>query len=485
MPVRNGRQFIDGLKSRKREVWLRGERIDDVTTHPAFAGPLGHIAHLYDMQHDPRYRDVLTFPSPETGAPVATAFMPAHTLADLRKRHQAFRIWAEATLGLMGRSPDFLNCVLLCFAESTHVFAPAGERFVDNVVNYYRYARDNDVFLTHALIPPQTDRSKSASEQADPFINLGMVRESAEGIVVRGARMLATLGPIADELIVYNMPILKPDEGRYGLVFAIPLDTPGLRQICRAPYDEGNRARFDHPLAGQFEESDTLVIFDDVLIPWDRVFNYDNVEVANRLFPESNLRFHTSHQTAVRGLVKLQFALGVMMAVAEAVKTSQFLHVQNWIGECINYVELTRSCIRHAEYEHVPTRVGTIMPAYRPLQTLRTMLPVMYPRVIELLQTICAGGLMMMPTAADFSSAIGADVAKYYQGAEGMSAEERVRLYKLAWDLCGDSFGSRQVQYERYYAGDFYRNTAANYLNYDKSECDSLVRRAIDLAGSP
>lgn len=485
MGIRTGRQYLEGLKSRPREVWLRGKRIVDVATHPAFEKPAQHVARLYDMQHDSRWQERLTYRSPSTGDLVGTAFMMARSLDDLNKRSDAFRLWAEASFGLLGRSPDFLNTTVMAFAESPAVFAKLGERFRNNVLAYYEYVRENDLFLTHALVTPQTDRTRSSFDQASDFLHMGVVRETDEGLIVRGARMLATHGPIADEVIVYNLPGLKPGDEPYAMSFAMPMGTPGIRLICREPFDEGGRSSFDHPLATHFEEPDALLIFDDVLVPWDRVFLHGNVALANELYSSTALRNHTGHQTGVRAIAKMQLAVGTAIAVTEAVKANGFLHVQHMLGEIIGYIELAKSCVTCALVEHEPTGVGTVRPSFTPLQTLRGMMSTAYPRIIEVLQTVGAGGLLMMPTAADFDSPIGPDIRRYYQGAEGLPAEDRVRLFKLAWDLAGDAFGTRAVQYERYYAGDPVRVIAGNYLSYPyRADCLGAVERALALGGS-
>lgn len=486
MPVRTGQQFIDGLRRRPRNVWLHGKRIEDPTTHSAFKRPVERLAHLYDMQHDPRYAEVLTYRSPTSGEPVGTAFMAPRSYADLLKRREAFQLWAEATFGLMGRSPDFMNTVLIAFAEAKEVFARGGERYAQNMVKYYEYVREKDLFLSHALISPQTDRSKSSSQQVDPHLHMGVVRETADGLVIRGARMLATMGPICDEMLIYNLPGLRSGDEPHATAFAVPIDAPGLRQICREPYDRGDRAVYDHPLAANFEECDSVLIFDDVLVPWERVFIYNSVPLANALYVDTALRNHTAHQTNVRALVKMRFAVGVARAIARAIKADQFLHVQEKLGECMSYVELVKSAIVRAEVEHDKLPSGSVRTTLAPLQALRGLLPGFYPRVIEVLQTIGAGGLLMAPTAADFNEpAIAADVARYYQGAEGMASVDRVRLFKIAWDLAGDAFGSRQLQYERYYAGDPVRILAMTYLGSDDRQYQDLVDRAIAIAGHP
>jgi anthranilate 3-monooxygenase (FAD) / 4-hydroxyphenylacetate 3-monooxygenase len=484
MSVRTGAEYIKRLRETPREVWLRGQRVDDVTRHPAFRRPIEQLARLYDMQHDPRYVDVLTRPG--LNGRIGTAFAAPQTYDDLVARREAFRVWAEATLGLMGRSPDFLNTTLLAFAEEPGLFGELGPDFAENVRRYYEYVRDNDLFLTHALITPQTDRSKSSSEQADQFLHMGVVKETDAGLVVRGARMLATLAPMADELLIFTLPGLRPGDERHAAVFAIPIETPGLRLISREPYDDGRRNRFDHPLSAHFEEADSLVVFDDVLVPWERVFLYGNVELANRLYPETNLRQHTAHQTGVRGLVKMQFITGVTMKLAQTVKIDSFLHVQQKLGELIAATETCRALIRAAEVDYETSASGkSVRPAFAPLQTLRMHLASSYPKAAEVLQTLGAGGLLMMPSAEDFGSEIAGDIAKYYQGAGGLSAVDRVRLYKLAWDLCGDGFGQRAVQYERYYAGDPVRLYAMNYLSFDKTDAFRLVDTALELAGDP
>jgi anthranilate 3-monooxygenase (FAD) / 4-hydroxyphenylacetate 3-monooxygenase len=485
MATRDGKQFVDRLRRFPREVWIEGKLVTDVATHSALRRSVQQLARLYDMQQEPGLRDALTFVVPETGERAGAAFMPARTAADLKKRREAYRLWAEATFGLMGRSPDFLNVTLLAFAEARAVFGRGGERYAQNVQHYYEYVRDNDLFLSHALITPQNDRSKTSSSQTDASLHLKVVQETSEGIIVAGARMLATLGPVSDEMIIYNLPMFRPGDEDHAIMFAVPTHTKGLRQICRTPYDRADQSSFDHPLASRFEEADALLVFDDVFVPWDRVFAYRDVALCNAIYPDTALRNHTAHQTNTRALVKMQFAVGLAIAVARAIKADQFLHVQQMLGECLGYIEFIKSGLIRSEVEHERTPGGYVRAALEPLQALRAFLPFAYPRVIEVLQTIGAGGLMMMPSGADYDAPeIGGVVARHYQGA-GVSSQDRVKLFKLAWDLAGDAFGSRQLQYERYYAGDPVRILAGNYVSCKDHELLALVDAARQLVGHP
>jgi anthranilate 3-monooxygenase (FAD) / 4-hydroxyphenylacetate 3-monooxygenase len=483
MPVRSGDEYKKRLSSTPRDVWINGEKVDDVVNHPVFKRPIEQIAGLYDMQQSPEFSEILVRDT--DSGPVGAAFVAPRSHAELVARRKAFTVWSEATFGLMGRSPDFLNTTLMALADEPAVFERLGERFADNVISYHQYVRDNDLFLTHALITPQTDRSKSSAEQADEFLHMGVVKETSDGLVVRGARMLATLAPMADEILIYNLPGLRAGDEKHAAVFAIPIETPGLRMISREPYDDGRRNSFDHPLSANLEEPDSLVVFDDVVVPWDRVFLHGDVALANAMYGETSLRQHTGHQTGARGLVKMQFATGVAMFLARSVKTDTFLHVQQKLGEAIAATEICRALLVASEAEYETSSSGAVRPRFDSLQTLRMHLSASYPKVVELIQTLGAGGLLMMPSAADFNSPVAGDVAKYFAGADGITAVDRVRIYKLAWDLSGEAFGQRALQYERYYAGDPVRLLAANYLAYDKSDMNRLVNRALKLSGDP
>src|SRR5580704_12985557 len=178
MSIRTGQQYIDGLRNRPRDVWVHGKRIEDVTAYPAFQRPVEHIAHLYDMQNDPAHAEALSYIVPGSNERAGTSYLIPRNYDDLVKRRKSFRLWAESTFGLVGRSPDFLNCTLAAFADAADVFARGGQRFADNVVRYYEHARSHDLMLTHALMAPQNDRSKTSGEMADPFVHMGVVRET-------------------------------------------------------------------------------------------------------------------------------------------------------------------------------------------------------------------------------------------------------------------------------------------------------------------
>ena len=244
------REYITGLRERAAEVYICGEQVKDVTTHPAFRNGIRSIAHLYDMQHDLALQDAMTYASPTTGEPVGLSFIIPRTVQDLERRHTMMAHWARATCGMTGRSPDFMNVNVACMAATSDYCAQNRPEFKQNIEQYYEYIRENDLVLTHTLVNMQRNRSPMAT----PYKTARMWPWAwcARPLpVVRGPRVLATLGPLADEIAVYparNHQLPQDAQGRYSFAFAIPCNTPGLKFLCRESLDLG-RSHFDHPWA--------------------------------------------------------------------------------------------------------------------------------------------------------------------------------------------------------------------------------------------
>src|SRR5690606_9182094 len=361
MAARTGKEFLEGLRRRPPTIYLNGERVKDPTTHPATAGIARSIAELYDLQHRRDLVDVMTYEVEGVGR-VGTSFLETRTKEDLRRRSRMHKVWADHSLGFIGRSPDYLNVNLMAAARAADYFAQNDPRFGENVKNYYRYVRDNDLCLTHALTNPQVNRSVRADQLPDPYLALGLVQETEECIVVRGARMLATL-PIADEILIFPSTVLKEQEEltRYALAFAVPCDTPGLSFVGREPLDLG-RSHRDHPLGSRFDEMDALVVFDDVLVPWDRVFLMNDVRLANRAYVETGAVLHMAHQVINVKIAKVEAFLGVAKKVVDAIGSDQFQHVQQKMAELIIVLEVLKGLRTRAEETAAPDRWGTMTP---------------------------------------------------------------------------------------------------------------------------
>jgi anthranilate 3-monooxygenase (FAD) / 4-hydroxyphenylacetate 3-monooxygenase len=454
MGIRTGAQFIEGLRD-EREVWYAGEKVPDVTTFPAFRASVESIAHLYDMQHDPRYADTLVAQSTELGEPVGRAFEFARTLRQLELKREAYAIWARANCGMLGRSPDFMNVMLASLAAKRSFFMEGGEARANAVCDYYEHVARGDLFLTHALLDPQLDKGKLRHEQSDPGICLRVTDQNTEGVVMNGIKRIATAAPYADEILVWPFPpTFQPGEEDYANVFAIPMSTPGLKTICRPSFLRSGDAR-DFPLSSRFDEMDATIVFEDVFVPWDRVFVFKDIALLNRMYRESRMRELTAHQTNARLEVKLGFVYALAVRLAESQGLASKPDSMEALGEAAVRVEIIRSTTRSAEQQasQDPDN-GLVYPDLSSLQVGRAMGPVFYPELVNLLRKMGGGAYMQQPASMDeFESPMGGALEKALRGAN-TPGEHKTQLLKLAWDLCGSEFGSRHVLYEMNYAGE-------------------------------
>jgi len=478
MGVRDGRQYLEGLRD-GREVWIRGERVADVTRHPGLARGAATMAALLDRQHDPDLRDLLTVAGERPGERGATSFLRPTTAADLARRSAAMSDWARWSGGMLGRTGDYLNAALMAFAGAADFFAAVRPAYGENVRRYYRHVRDRDLVLTHTLVNPQVNRRLTATGTPSPEVALHVVDRTDRGVVVRGARLLATLGPLSDEITVFPSTILKndPASGPYAVAFALPTATPGMRFLCRDSYDEG-KSGFDAPLASRFEEMDAVVLFDDVLVPWERVFLLDDVGACNEVFAATGAVVHMMHQVACKNVAKAELIVGLLCAITHASERDQLPQVQGMIAEAMWTAETMRALLRTAEAEAAPDRWGTMTPARVPLDTARNLFPRLYPRLVELVQLLGSSSLMATPCEADFTGALAGDVERYFQLAHADS-RERVGLFRLAHDVATSGFGARQVLYERFFFGPP-ELLAANFFRvYDKEPLVARVRNLL------
>ena len=483
MPARTGAQYIAGLRERAADIYIAGEKVADVTRHPAFAGGLQTVAGLLDMQHGPALRDEMTYSSPTTGDPVGLSFIMPRNGDDLKRRRKMMRNWARFSCGMMGRTPDFLNVAVMSMAAAADYSGQNRPEFKQNILDYYEYIRENDIVMTHTLVNLQRSRSVGETPFDDRTeVALSVVDENADGIVVRGARVLATLGPLSDEIAVYparTRRVPAGDEGKYAFGFAIPCNTQGLKFQCRDTIDLG-RSHFDHPAGSRFEEMDAIVFFDDVLVPWERVFLYNDVELCNRWGERTNRNAHTGHQVVTKNVVKCEFMLGLATLMSETLGSGELPPTQHLIAELIENLEITKALLAASEAQAELDEWGIFCPDYRPLLVARKQMITMYPRMAEILHLLGSSSLMALPAEADLNGPLAEDIHRYMD-TDTATAEERIRLFHLAWDVSCSAFGGRQTLYERYFGGDAARNAALLYQTYDRTAQRNMVQEFLSL----
>ena len=475
--ARTGQQFLEGLRGDAREIWLGGEKITHPLDHPQLEAAARSLAAVYDLQHE--HADEMLAPSPDDGRLVNVTHLIPRSKDDLERRRRAVELTASATAGLMGRTPDYLNVTFACFAGRADVWARRGnEQGAANIVAYQKEMRDRDLSTTHSIMNPQVDRSKPEAEQAAGEVALHKIADTETGIVVRGARMLATLAPYADELTIYPGSDIRPQDGRYALAFAIPMGTPGLKFICRDSYAKRGSS-FDYPLSSRFDEMDAVAIFDDVEVPHERVFLDGDTVGYSEVISDTGWRGHIMHQAFTRAYVKLSFAFGLGHLIANTTGVGRFDHIQEKLGQMWNMTELTRSALVAAEAGSGLDEGGVWYPDDRPFLALRGEMPKWLPHCNELISLIGGGGFMCTPSRADLDGPIRDLIDTYYQ-AGGAEAERRIALFRLAWDYIGSDLGGRGQLYERFYLSDSWRMTALAYKLADKTFPESLVEQFLE-----
>jgi len=470
MPARNGQQYLDRLRALDAAIYMGGKRVSDVTTHPGLASGARAIAMLYDLQCDPAHKAAMTYASPTTGDPVGLSFMIPETREDLVRRREMMLAWARATCGMMGRSPDFMNVTFAAWAAAADYFARGRPEFGDNMRRYYEYIRENDLVLTHSLINLQRSRNAGGTYNLEEGTALRVVRETSDGIVVRGARILATLGPFADEIAVYSprLGLFAEDASPYALSFAIPCDTSGLKFLCRDSYDSG-ASRFDAPLSSRFEEMDCVVFFDDVLVPWSRVFLLGDVQLLNGTNAGTHYSAHSAHQGAAKNLAKCELVLGLALLMTETLGNTHLAHTEAHIGELILTTTLMRAAMRAAEADAELDEWGVMCPEPVMMESTRNLFMTAYPRMVEILHLLGSSSFMIAPSEADMDGPLAKDIEQYL-ATDTSSARDRVRLFRLAHDVAISGFGNRQVLYERFFAADPLTRARALAAIYPKRE---------------
>ena len=416
--VRSGAEYLAGLDD-GRDVWLEGKRVTNVAEHPGLRRGAETLAGFMDKQAEQKYKKIVTFE--EDNRDIAMSYLIPKSKEDVVKRGAAFYEWATWSNGIFGRTPDYKNASIMAFSAAAKFLEEGKVEFADNMRRYYHYAATNDKVLTHSLLNPTVNFAEAKAGRSSADVTLKVIKENDAGIFVSGARLLATLGPQADEVEVFPSTLLdrqKDEHLEYAFAFMAPVNSPGLRMICRDSYDHG-KSHYDAPLSSRYEEMDAVVTFKNVFVPWERVFIYREPLLCNRAFAETNAVTQMMHQVIC----------------------------------------------------------GKLVPLRRPLDTSRNLFPKMYPRLIELVQLLGSSSLMATPSELDLTNDIADDVTQYFQ-LLNLESKDRIALFRMAHDLSVSGFGGRQTLYERFFFGP--PNVMAS-IYYDLYDKDDMIDRVNDL----
>lgn len=480
-------EHIASLKD-DRQVYLDGKPVGDVTVHPAFAKSIASAASLYDFQADPENLELMTFASPRTGRPVNRAWQMPTSYEELVKRRKALVAWAEQHGGFMGRSPDHLASAVTGQLMGLEVFEAYDKDRAKAYWDYYEYARDNDLFLTYVIINPQIDRSKSVGGQDDINPMLRIVDEDTEGVTVRGAKMLGTSSIMANEVFVAHLQPLRPDEEDYAFCCAVPMDIKGLQVMSRKSFEQHAVSEFDNPLASRYDENDALMFFDDVKVPWERVFVHRNPDMCRAQFHDTPGHIYQNYQAQIRLSVKLRFLVGLARHVTEIIGTVKMPQVSETLGRMAAQAASVETMLCGMEAKG-HQRGPYFVPDRHALYAAQSLTQELYPEMVNTIRELAGGAVIMLPSSAeDFADPKLAEVIRQTQvSADGRSDVERIKMLKLIWDVIGSEYGGRHTQYEMFYAGAQFVVRGHSFRTYDWEGSKDLVATITDrydLAGS-
>jgi 4-hydroxyphenylacetate 3-monooxygenase len=433
-----------------REVWIDGDRVSDVTTHPAFRNAARSVARMYDALHDPDLSSVL-LGEDRQGIVTHRFFMPSYTSEDLLAARDAMSVWARLSYGYMGRSPDYKASFMATLGADPDWYHPFGE----SARSWYRRYAEQCLFLNHVLINPPIDRDREVHEVEDVYVHV--VEERDEGMVVEGAKMLATGSALTHATFVAQNSAVGLEPGKsedYALAFIVPMDAPGMKLVSRASYEQPVKAPWDYPLSSRFDENDAVAIFDRVLVPWEDVLVYRDVEKATGFYAQSGFMPRYTLQSGTRLAVKLEFLCGLLARGLKANGTSEFRGVQAKLGELIGWRNLIWSITSTLCHETQPGPGGSVVPALEYATLIRLFGTQAFPKAREIFTELLGGAPLVTPSSSRdlLNEELRPLIDRYYRGSEG-NAHDRVKLFKLIWDAVGSEFGSRHAWYEVNYGG--------------------------------
>src|SRR5437667_9097745 len=407
-----GAEYLESLRD-GREVYIYGERVADVTAHPAFRNTARSIARLYDALHDPKSQPVLTCPT-DTGSGGYTHkyFRVARSREEVVGQRDAIAGWARMSYGWLGRSPDY-KASLMNTLGANHQFYG---KFAENAKAWYRRAQDHVLFMNHAIVNPPVDRAKAADQVKDVFITIQ--KETDAGIIVSGAKVVATSSALTHYNFLGQNAAVPTHDTDLAIMFIAPMNAPGVKLFCRASYEMMASVMgtpFDYPLSSRFDENDAIFVFDNVFIPWEDILIYRDVEKLKTFYPRSGFVNGFQFQGCTRLAVKLDFLAGVIIKALRVTGADEFRGNQAMPGEVIAWRNLFWAISDAMAMNPVPASGGAVLPNAQSGSSYRVFAVDAYRRVKEIVEKIIASALIYLPSSAkDFDNpSIDKYLAKY------------------------------------------------------------------------
>ena len=474
-----GAEYIQSLRD-GREVYIDGERVTDVPSHPAFRNAVRSIGRLYDALHDPATKDVLTCPT-DTGSGGYTHryFRASRSREDMIAAQAAIAGWSRLTYGWMGRTPDYKAAFTNTLGANPDFYGP----YADNARAWHRLAQETAPFMNHALVNPPIDRHLPAEAVKDVYVSVD--RETDGGIIVSGAKVVATSAAFTHYNFMGQSSKAATEDPEMSLMFMVPIAAPGLKLICRTSYERAAQTSgspFDYPLSSRFDENDAIFILDKVFIPWEDVFIYRDPQRILSFYPRSGFMPGFLFQGCTRLAVKLDFITGLLAKALHLTGQDDGRGVQALLGEVVAWRNLFWSLSNAMASNPDPWVGGAVLPELKAALAYRVFAPDAYPRIKEIINRTATSSLIYLPSSIrDFANPeVRPLLDQYVRGSHGVDSMQRVKTLKLLWDATGSEFGGRHELYEMNYAGGWEDTRLQTLTNADKGGDMKAMQALVD-----
>ena len=478
MSLRTVDEYVQSLRD-GRTVYFRGQRVEDVTTHPVIGVAVRHAAIDYELAEDPRHRATCVV---EDGAGAYSRYYQLpRTAEDLLKRSALIEL-ATAEGGTLVVLIKEIGTDAICglLRVTSAVDAKHGTTYHGRVAAFYEHCCANDLAVAVAQTDVKGDRSLAPSAQADPDLYVHIVERRSDGIVVRGAKAHTSVSTNANELIVLPTRALADADSDYAVSFAIPIDTPGLVLLASA-YDSAapQGSPVEHPISARHKMMETTTVFDNVFVPWDRVFLAGEAAFAGPLA----LAFVEHHRfTAISYKLPLVDALvGSAMLMAEMNGVSRAGHVREKLVQLISYAETLRGLTHHAAMMGRTREMGIMVPDPLYVNMAKYHFAHGYHDAVRHVQDIAGGSLVTGPGAEDFETELTAGYYNKYYAGHGVTGRDRLKALAFVKDLVASEFGAYQEVLAVHAEGSLEAEKMMVWRSYDGRRSVDYVRRLAGL----
>ena len=472
--LRTGQAYLDSLRD-GRVLYIGDERVEDIPSHPAFDKIAATYARLYDLKRAPENLERMSYE--EDGERYSMYWMQPRSQADLERRTAAHRFITEFSYGVLGRSPDATAANITGMTMRPEVLAEAEGGYPDHLMSIWRRLRDRDLFLTYAIVPPPAARNPEFYQtQGIPSPTLKVTGEDTEGVILNGMKFLATSAAVADEVIVGNILPLAPDRTPESITCVIPFNLPGMSLWSRKPIARDAGSEFEAPLSWRFDESDCVLLFEDVKVPWEKVIVHNNTALSRDIFIKTASHVLSNHQSIVRLHSKLRFVAGMASLVTKSTNANAIPAVRETLARIASHEATFGALVDGQIYNHEQFSDDFVLYARRYVYAGLLWSAEHHSALLDTVRELMGGGVFQFPASIDIlrNPELKRQFDTYW-ATKDQNSVERMKLFQLAWDMVGSPHASRLQSYEKFFIGPVFSVLNYNFINAPWDELEGLV----------